>query len=255
MPGTLPTLGRTRPARHTLEALSVPLDVRFVLLRPRVPENLGAAARALKNFGWEDWGTVHSEVSDPAAARRMAVQAEDTLEARKRWASLDEAVADRAWVVGTSSRKVPGRRRLTPRELAEEARRRGPTALVFGDERSGLTNEELERCHALSALPTTAAQPSVNLAQAVLLYAYELRELALSEGDGSTGPRPVPASDAQLQVLRGALVGTLRRGGFLKDAGRPAPELLLATLVRSGLSRAEVELWTAALKTVEKHLP
>ena len=233
----------------------MPIDVRFVLLRPRVPENLGAAARALKNFGWEDWGTVQCEVQDLTAARRMAVQAGATLEARKRWASLDEAIADRAWVVGTSSRKVPGKRRLTPRELAEEALRRGPTALIFGDERSGLTNEELERCHALSTLPTTAAQPSVNLAQALLVYAYDLRQLALSEGPGTTGPRPTPATDAQLQVLREALVGTLRRGGFLKDEGRPAPEQLLATLVRAGLSRAEAELWTAALKTVEKHLP
>jgi len=230
--------------------------VRFVLLRPRVPENLGSAARALKNFGWGDWGTVQSEVTDLAGAHRMAVQAEDTLAARQTWGSLDEALADRAWVVGTSSRKLPGKRRLTPRQLAEEALGRGPTALVFGDERSGLTNEELERCHALSALPTTAAQPSVNLAQALLVYAYDLRQAVLSQGPGTTGPRAVPATDAQLRVLREALVGTLQRGGFLKENdGRPAPDQLVATLVRAGLSRAEAELWTAALKTVEKHLP
>jgi len=231
------------------------MDVRFVLLRPRVSENLGAAARALKNFGWSDWGTVQGEVTDLTGALRMAVQAEDTLAARRTWGSLDEALADRAWVVGTSSRRLPGKRRLTPRQVAEEALQRGPVALVFGDERSGLTNEELERCHALSALPTTAAQPSVNLAQALLVYAYDLRQSALSKGPGTTGPRAMAATDGQLQVLRAALVGVLQKGGFLKDEGRPAPEQLLATLVRSGLTRAEAELWTAALKTVEKHLP
>jgi TrmH family RNA methyltransferase len=233
----------------------VPLDLRFVLLRPRVSENLGAAARALKNFGFSDWGTLQSEVEDLSGAERLAVQAADVLAARMEWATLDEALADRVWIVGTSSRKVPGKRRLSPREVAEEALRRGPTALVFGDERSGLTNDELERCHALSALPTDAAQPSVNLAQALLLYAYEARNAALSEGPGLTGPRAAAATDRELRVLEAALGGMLQRGGFLKDDGRQALPTLLRTLVRTELSRAEASLWTAALKTVEKHLP
>lgn len=233
----------------------MPLDLRFVLLRPRVSENLGAAARALKNFGFSDWGTLQSEVENLAGAERLAVQAGDVLAARMEWATLDEALADRVWIVGTSSRKVPGKRRLSPREVAEEALRRGPTALVFGDERSGLTNDELERCHALSALPTDAAQPSVNLAQALLLYTYEARNAALSEGPGNMGPRAAAATDRELRVLEAALEGMLQRGGFLKDDGRQALPTLLRTLVRAQLSRAEASLWTAALKTVEKHLP
>src|SRR6185295_14481168 len=120
--------------------------VRFVLMRPRNGGNLGAAARALKNFGLSDWAWVApSPALDWSEARKRAVHAEDLLDAAVRRHSLADAVADCAWVVGTSSRAVPGRRRLSPRDAAEEALRRaasGTVAVVFGDERSGLTNAE-----------------------------------------------------------------------------------------------------------------
>ena len=109
--------------------------------------------------------------------------------------TLEEAVADCVWVVGTSSRRVEGKRRLSPRQVAPEAVERaagGPVAIVFGDERSGMTNEEVWRCHDLSSVPTAPEQPSINLAQAVLLYAYELRVAALDRPEGPSTPPPSP---------------------------------------------------------------
>src|SRR5512141_2120351 len=139
-----------------------PPPVRIVLLRPRNPENLGAVARAMKNFGLADWAIAALGTHDFATMRRVAVHAEELLDRPRLCETLDEAVADCAWVVGTSSRAPPGKRRLTPAQVAAEALAgagRGPTALVFGDERSGLTNAEIDRCHDLSAVPTDPAQP------------------------------------------------------------------------------------------------
>jgi tRNA/rRNA methyltransferase len=231
--------------------------VRLVLVRPRNPENLGGAARAMKNFGLADWAIAALGTHDFAAARRVAVSAEDLLDRPRLVRTLDEAVADCAWVVGTSSRKVRGKRRLAPAEVAAGAMARAPgrTALVFGDERGGLTNEELDRCHDLSAIPTHPDQPSVNLAQAVLLYAYELRRAALADEDRPAPPRAAAATDAELARVEAALREALRRGGFLAGPERHAVKDLLATLRRAQLSRREAQLWIAALATVARRAP
>ena len=224
--------------------------VRIVLLRPRNPENLGAAARAMKNFGMADWAIVALGTHDFGTARRVAVHAEDLLDRPRLCATLEEAVADCAWVVGTSSRSVRGRRRLAPSEVAREilARASGQTALVFGDERSGLTNDEILRCHDLSAIPTEAAQPSLNLAQAVLVYSYALRDAALAQRVRTPAPRPVAATDVELTAVEQALRDLLRAGGFLSGPERHAVRDLTDTLRRSRLSRREARLWLTALK-------
>ncbi|AKQ67714.1 tRNA:Cm32/Um32 methyltransferase [Myxococcus hansupus] len=236
------------------------LPVRFVLMRPRNAENLGAAARALKNCGLSDWVWVRPEVEDLEPARRLAVHAQDVLEAARRADSLEEAVSDCVWVVGTSSRKVDGKRRLPPRAVGEELVARapqGPVALVFGDERSGLTNAEVERVHDLSAVPTAPEQPSINLAQAVLLYAYEVRVAMLEAAATPAGPLPAAATDAELAQVEATLENVLTAGGFLVDAqpGRTAVRDLFAPLRRSRLTRKEARLWLAALHSVRKRWP
>ncbi|ABS27148.1 RNA methyltransferase [Anaeromyxobacter sp. Fw109-5] len=225
--------------------------VRIVLLRPRNPENLGAVARAMKNFGLADWAIAELGTHDFATARRVAVHAEDLLDRPRLVRTLDEAVADCAWVVGTSSRRVRGKRRLSPAEVAREAMERAPagrTALVFGDERSGLANDEVLRCHDLSAIPTDEAQPSVNLAQAVLLYAYELRRAALATREPA--PAAAGATDGELRGLEEMLRAALRETGFLAGPERHAVRDLLSPLRRARLTRSEVRLWTAALRTM-----
>ena len=234
------------------------MTVRIVLLRPRNPENLGAVARALRNFGLEDWAIAALGTHDFATARRVAVHAEELLDRPRLVRTLDEAVADCAWVVGTSSRSVRGKRRLAPADVAREAVARageGRTAIVFGDERSGLTNEEVHRCHDLSAIPADEAQPSLNLAQAVLVYAYEVARA--QAGDlASAAPRAgakasaTGATDAELQAVEAALREALRSRGFLAGPERHAVRDLAAALRRARLSRKEARLWIAALRTM-----
>ncbi len=236
------------------ESGRAPLPVRLVLLRPRNPENLGAVARAMKNFGAADWAVVDPRTLDFHSARRVAVHAEELLDRPRVVASLDEAVADCAWVVGTSTRRLSGKRQLAPEAVAREACSRasfGPTALVFGDERSGMTNEELLRCHDLSSIPTDAAQPSMNLAQAAVVYCYELSRAARVEAPPAETPG---ALDAELTALLEALRAALTAGGFLVDEGRSALAELGGTLWRAALSRREARLWTTALRSLERRL-
>jgi tRNA/rRNA methyltransferase len=227
---------------------------RIVLLRPRNPENLGAVARAMKNLGLSDWAIAALGTHDFETARRVAVHAEELLDRPRVVRTLDEAVADCVWVVGTSSRRVRGKRRLSPQEVAREVLARAPqgrSAVVFGDERGGLTNDELHRCDDLSAIPTEDAQPSMNLAQAVVVYAWELRRAALEADAAARSPRDAPgATAAELARLEEALRSALRGRGFLAGPERHAVRDLLAGLRRARLTRREARLWLAALKTL-----
>jgi tRNA/rRNA methyltransferase len=232
--------------------------VRVVLLRPRSPENLGAIARAMKNLGLDDWAIAALGTHDFALARRVAVHAEEVLDRPRVVRTLDDAVSDCAWVVGTSSRRVRGKRSLSPQEVAREALARageGRTAIVFGDEQSGLGNAELARCHDLSAIPTAPAQPSMNLAQAVVVYAWELRRAALeAEAGGAARPPRARqgATEAELAGVEEALRAALRGAGFLVGPERHAVRDLAATLRRARLGRREARLWLAALRTLAR---
>ncbi len=228
-----------------------PALVRFVLVRPRLPENLGAAARVLKNFGFDDWALVAPGTHDFASARRVAVHAEDLLDRPRLVRSLDEAVADCSWVVGTSSRRVRRRRPIAPSALGHRAARAGGRlALVFGDERDGLSAAEIARCDDLSTIPAEDAQPSLNLAQAVAVYAYAVRQAIVEQAPPPPGP--AAATDAELREIEEALRAALRQGRFLAGPERHAVRDLSAPLRRARLSRREVRLWMAALRRLSR---
>jgi tRNA/rRNA methyltransferase len=229
----------------------MPTPVRFVLVHPRTPENLGAAARALKNFGQSEWTWVRPPWSpDDRRARTLAVGAEDVLASARLASSLDEAVSDCSWVVGTSGRTRLRPPPMDPEAFASEAARRvGRLALVFGDERTGLLRDELARCHALTRIPSDARQPSLNLAQAVCLYAY-----ALSRGpERRLRGAPRPGTDADLRRLEGVLDDVLRIAGFVRS-GRSGVAPLVAPWKRSGLTRTEIRLWESAIRTLTRSL-
>ncbi|HET9035225.1 MAG TPA: RNA methyltransferase [Myxococcaceae bacterium] len=229
----------------------MPTPVRFVLVHPRTPENLGSAARALKNFGQFEWTWVRPPWSpDDPRTRTLAVGAEDVLASARLASSLDDAVSDCSWVVGTS-----GRARLRPLPMdpetfaAEAARRSGRVALVFGDERTGLRREELARCHGLTRIPSDARQPSLNLAQAVCIYAHALFRPA----ERRVGRGPRPGTDAELRRLEGALAEVLRTAGFVRP-GRAGVSPLVVPWRRSGLTRTEIQLWESAIRTLARSL-
>jgi tRNA/rRNA methyltransferase len=247
-------------------------QVRVVLHRPQSAENLGAAARAMKNFGlrrlsvvapasWEGAprsggsGTAQEDVFRRAA--RLARQAGDVLAAVEVHADLEGALSTATWTCGTTCRSIPGRPRLWPRQLAEELLRRGAAgevAVVFGEERRGLSDAELTRCQALCTIPTHAGYASMNLAQAVAVVCYELG-LAAAGPPAEGPPRPAPARHETVEALWGLARAVLSEAGYLNPQN---PEAVLADL-RNLLSRAdpgqrEVELLAGALRAVERRL-
>lgn len=229
---------------------------RLVLLRPRNADNLGSIARVMKNFGLTDWVVVspNPKLLEVPGLHRLAVKSGDLLESVRRVDSFEEAIADCSWVVGTTMRLVEGKRRQTPRDLATEAAERQDErwALVFGDERNGLNHEDVRQCHALSFIPSSDEQPSLNLAQAVGVYAYEL---AMARRTSKAAPSPALADDAMVRTVRSSLEEALLRAQFLSSDDRHAVDDLIATLLRARLTKKEAGLWIAALKVIGKRLP
>ena len=232
---------------------------RLVFLRPRNADNLGAIARAMKNFGLSDWVVVTPNplLLEVPGLNRLAVKSGELLESVRRVDTFEEAISDCTWVVGTTMRLVEGRRRLTPRELSEAASGRPPDttwALVFGDERNGMTNEDLLQCHALSFIPSSDDQPSLNLAQAVVVYGYEL---AMERRGVVTSLGPTLADDALLRQVRASMERGMAASGFLRSESddRHAVDDLLASLVRGKLTKKEATLWIAAWRVVAKEKP
>lgn len=226
---------------------------RIVLLRPRNADNLGAVARCLKNFGIVDWCVVspNPKLLEVPGMHRLAVHAGDLLESVRRVDTLEEAVADCHWVVGTTSRTLPGQRRLLPRELASSTHALpGATAWVFGDERSGLSNDDLGLCHAVSFIPASAAQPSLNLAQAVVVYGYEWHQRAAGFSENPPPPGPKLADHAHLLRLRETMKAALVARGFLRDSREHALDALMSPLTRSRLESAEADLFMAAFHVI-----
>src|SRR5215467_11828572 len=153
-------------------------DIRIVLVAPSHPGNIGAAARAMKNMALSDLVLVNPRQFPHAEASARASGADDVLAAARVVPSLAEALAGCGYVAATTSRdrdqyfRVIDVRAAAARIVAEA--RRAPAAVVFGAERTGLTNEELESAHALIRIPASGAYASLNLSMAVQLVAYEL---------------------------------------------------------------------------------
>jgi tRNA/rRNA methyltransferase len=170
---------------------------RVVLVRPRIAANIGAVARVMRNFGLGRLALVSPEadVHDPRALL-LATHAEDVLDNACIVTELGDAVADCMMVVGTSARTGGVFRRQSvgsPEEIVThlaEAMASGPVALVFGPEPSGLTDEEVTRCHFLINVPTDPQHPALNLAQAVAITLYELRKTWLRRGDLQPASNP-----------------------------------------------------------------
>lgn len=191
--------------------------IRIVLVRPRGSANVGAAARAMKNMGVGELTLVRPAVRRFKAAEAMAVHARDLVRGARVVATLAEAVADCALVVGTTCRGGPYRAgtedpdALAPRLLAASAQ--GPVAVLFGPEDHGLTNDDLRACQRLISIDTSAAYASLNLAQAVLLVCAALRRAACA--GQRVAPMAEPAPAAAVQRMYDHLQRALLSIGFL----------------------------------------
>lgn len=218
----------------------------FVLVRPKSAGNIGSAARAIKNMGFSDLRVVAPAVAPKSrTASAMAVHAQDVLDGARLYPALSDAVADCSLTVGTTCREGLYRSSVIPiREAAQELTRMAHAnriAIIFGPEDTGLTNRELKLCQRLLTIPASPDYASLNLAQAVIVVAYEIMMARGAASRASAAPELAPAVevDAMLERMREALLAI----GFLPEDN---PEHLMFALRgvfgRSGLNRRELDI-------------
>jgi tRNA/rRNA methyltransferase len=213
--------------------------VTIVLVEPQNPGNVGMVSRAMKNMGLTGLRLVNPCRTDHPEALKFAVAARDLLEGAVGFPTLKEALADCPFSVATTRRHGKYRQEIfTPAEIAGKigtVKGAGRVALVFGREDSGLTTDEVALCRWQATIPTAGDFGSLNLAQAVLVFAYEL-----FRDEGETIPRleRVPAPSGELEILYEHMEQTLLRIGFLNPQN---PDHIMRTLRRI-FARAELDL-------------
>lgn len=233
--------------------------IRIVLVGTQHPGNIGSAARALKTMGLRRLVLVAPQRYPHAEAEAMAAGADDVLAQAQIFATLAEAVADCRLVLGCTARdRRVALEQLLPRAAAQracEAAAGAEVAIVFGRERTGLSNEELQLCHAAVHIPADPTYSSLNLAAAVQVLAYELR-LAVLEGQAvgaDIAEARAVASHAELEGLFAQMAQTLDDIDFHK--GR-APESAMRKLrrlyLRADLDAREVRLLRGILADAQR---
>jgi tRNA (cytidine32/uridine32-2'-O)-methyltransferase len=238
--------------------------LRIVLVGTQHPGNIGSAARAMKTMGLSRLVLVAPENAPNAESYALAAGADDVLAAAVTHATLAEAVADCTLVLGCTARS---RRialdELVPRDAAaralDTATGPGEAAIVFGRERTGLDNDELQLCHAAVHIPANPDYSSLNLAAAVQVMSYELRLAALSgrARPGSVNAdaerREPAASHAQLESFFGQLADTLDAIDFHKGRTPDAAmRKLRRVFLRAGLDEREVRLLRGVLADAQR---
>jgi len=237
-------------------------EIRVVLVGTQHPGNIGSAARAMKTMGLERLALVAPELFPDPQAYALAAGAADLIDQATVYASLAEAVADCRTVIATTARQrtVP-MPEYSPREGARRAREasaQGPVALVFGRERTGLQNEELQLCHAAIHIPANPAYSSLNLAAAVQVVAYEWRMAMLEEHPPVVAPSPdaePPATHAEMEGWFGHLFGLLDEIDFHKGKD-PAivVQRLRRLFLRAGPDSRELRILRGILSDVQRLL-
>lgn len=210
--------------------------LRIVLVGTQHPGNIGSAARAMKTMGLHKLVLVAPQRFPHPEAKALASGADDVLDAAEIHPTLASAVANCRLVIGTTARQrtVP-MPEFTPRQAAQRlmaAQALGTVALVFGRERTGLENEELQLCHAAVNIPSDPEFSSLNLAAAVQVLAYELRLAALAEQPAaaiSADLEELPATQQEMESFFNHLFELLDGIDFHK--GR-APEMVTQRLRR-----------------------
>jgi tRNA/rRNA methyltransferase len=233
--------------------MSVLDNFAFVLVSPKASGNVGATARALKNMGFADLRLIAPREYDPSAAAAMAVHAADVLERARIYPDLMTALDDRSLTVGTTCRGGPYRsetrtlREVAPELIAESDRNR--MAIIFGPEDFGLSNLEIAQCQRLITIPTAPEYPSLNLAQAVMVVAYELMLAAGAERAPIASEEYAPA--AAVEEMHRRMADALIAIGFLPEDN---PDHLMLTLRamfgRSGVRPRELDILNGIARQV-----
>lgn len=225
-----------------------------MLVATRNPNNLGAAARAMSNFGFPHLRVVNPyEIAFREA--RSAVGASAVMASAQEFATVAEAVADCTLVVGTSA---AGSRQLQHplkplRDAAAEIRSALATptariALLFGSEKNGLSNEDLSHCHWLMRIPTRDQHSSMNLGQAVAICLYELAH-GEAASSATSHKQPALATAAELERIRTLLQEALDASGYTKqNPAEDSDERVRRLVHRMQLQAGDAEIWMGMLR-------
>jgi TrmH family RNA methyltransferase len=230
--------------------------IRVVLVEPQHAGNIGAVARAMKNMALSQLVLVNPVDHLAMEARMMAMHAFDILQRAQIVSTLAQAVADVGYVVGTTRRLGKARQAtLTSRGVAPlllVLAASNPVALVFGREASGLTNEELERCHELITIPAHPVFGSMNLAQAVLLVCYELYVASATQPHYTP---PTLATVEELERLYTRMRAVLRHIGFLHGSH---PDRMMGYFrrffARQGMKSRDVKIFLGVFRQIEWYI-
>ncbi len=230
-------------------------NVTIVLQRPRYPENIGSAARAMANMGFSRLAVVEPGIWDETRIRRLATHTADTVvDGINRYDTLAEALAPFGHVVGTTAR-LGGQRAVlkSPERLAEgliALSKNNAVAILFGPEDRGLTNEDLTYCHQLVTIPT-AGFTSLNLAQAVMVICYCLSRASRNDPPAFT---PRLAKRIELDHMYTELTDSLVRIGYLQPEN---PEYWMNRIrrffSRLQLRAGEVAIIRGICRQIQRH--
>jgi TrmH family RNA methyltransferase len=238
---------------YCLLALRAEFDrLHVVLVATRNPLNIGAAARAMSNFGFHHLRVVNPY--DPSFREaRSAVGASALLADAPEFKTVAEAVADCTLVVGTTA--VGARKPQQPVHRLQEGARiirkslaSSRVALLFGSEKVGLSNEDLSHCHWLMRIPARQEHRSINLGQAVAISLYEI-----ARDSAAVGPtaKHKPAAAGELERIASVLLDGLVSSGYAQPRTKPVTEEKLRRLTRRlHLSAADAEVWLGMLRQI-----
>ena len=234
------------------------MAVRVVLVEPSHPGNIGAVARAMGNMGFSDLALVRPVSYLVEEARVRTAGNEQILASASCFETLTEAIAKCHLVVGTSARlRTVDWPSLPPKEsmrrVADNLRQGGNAAIVFGPERTGLSNQDTDRCDLLVRIPVDNRAPSINLAGAVIVILYELR-LALQSGEYQPGSSDEKmATQEQIEGMFAHLNIVLEEIGFITGGPREILKRKIRRIfLRPSLTEDEVNILRGILTAISK---
>jgi len=233
------------------------MSIRIVLVGTTHPGNIGATARAMKNMGLVDLALVNPKFFPHEEASARASGATDLLDNARVFATLADALTDCVYVAGASARsRTISWPSMGPRDCAERMiseSERGTVAAVFGPEKTGLHNDDLDLCHTLLTIPTDPGFSSLNVAMAVQVFAYELRVAGMLDTGPQFETEAPPATIEEMEHFYAHLEKVLEEIRFLDPENpRHLMRRLRRLFIRARPDRNEVNILRGILTAIDR---
>jgi tRNA/rRNA methyltransferase len=230
------------------------MNLRVVLVSPRNPLNIGAAARAMSNFGVLELRLVNP-YNVAFLEAKSAVKSQGILKNAREFETIAEAVADCALIVGTTSSgpralEHPLRRLETGGRIIAKKLASAPVALLFGSEKFGLSNEDMSYCHWLMRIPTREEHGSMNLGQAVAVCLYEIMRSPAAARAKPEAKRP--ASAEEMERVTALFEEVLEHSGYVHSRVEGSTKMKIRRLIRRmELNSHDAEVWLGMLRQIK----